>query len=201
MSACTPRANGFGTPSNGHGRDHAEPVRQMHESLIACFEANVQHHRHSRLYTWLSSAACEETAIWTYADVADRSRAVCCAMRRRWGATDGVRVMLVYPPGLDFVVGFLACQYAAVVAVPYYPPIIPPSPTPSDGALKMLIDGLAKLVRVYDSCNPEMLLSTVTCAAAHSPLCVAPNPGPHQSDGATFCPLPHWQHLMFRNWH
>jgi acyl-CoA synthetase (AMP-forming)/AMP-acid ligase II len=146
------------TPQNGH----AEP----HGSLIAIFEANVQRQRHSRLYTWLSTASCEETAAWTYGDVAERSRAVCCSLRRRWGATDGVRVMLVYPPGLDFVVGFLACQYAAVIAVPYYPPIIPPSPTASDGALKMLADGLAKLVRVYDSCNPEMLLSTAMCAAA-----------------------------------
>jgi len=31
-------------------------------------------------------------------------------------------------------VGFFGCQYAAVIAVPYYPPVIPMSPMPSLGA-------------------------------------------------------------------
>ncbi|CAH0473760.1 unnamed protein product [Peronospora belbahrii] len=34
----------------------------------------------------------------------------------------GDRVVLVYPPGLDFIVAFLACLKAGVVAVPVYPP-------------------------------------------------------------------------------
>ncbi len=32
------------------------------------------------------------------------------------------RVLLIYPPGLDFVAAFLGCLYAGVVAVPIYPP-------------------------------------------------------------------------------
>ncbi|TYZ61922.1 hypothetical protein PybrP1_011302 [[Pythium] brassicae (nom. inval.)] len=38
------------------------------------------------------------------------------------GAKAGDRVLLVYPPGLDFIVAFLACLRAGVVAVPVYPP-------------------------------------------------------------------------------
>ena len=34
----------------------------------------------------------------------------------------GERALLLYPPGLDFVVGFFGCLYAGVVAVPAYPP-------------------------------------------------------------------------------
>lgn len=34
----------------------------------------------------------------------------------------GERALLLYPPGLDFVIAFLACAYAGVVAVPVYPP-------------------------------------------------------------------------------
>ncbi|MEY3210767.1 MAG: hypothetical protein RIT28_1248, partial [Pseudomonadota bacterium] len=34
----------------------------------------------------------------------------------------GERVLLVFPPGLDFIVGFFACLYAGAVAVPAYPP-------------------------------------------------------------------------------
>ncbi|KAG7386653.1 hypothetical protein PHYPSEUDO_015437 [Phytophthora pseudosyringae] len=38
------------------------------------------------------------------------------------GLKHGDRVVLVYPPGLDFIVAFLACLRAGVVAVPVYPP-------------------------------------------------------------------------------
>ncbi|MDC0708308.1 fatty acyl-AMP ligase [Stigmatella sp. ncwal1] len=34
----------------------------------------------------------------------------------------GERALLLYPPGLEFLVGFAACVYAGVVAVPVYPP-------------------------------------------------------------------------------
>ena len=35
---------------------------------------------------------------------------------------EGQRVLLLYPPGLDFVAGFYGCLYAGAVAVPAYPP-------------------------------------------------------------------------------
>ncbi|RLN57985.1 hypothetical protein BBJ29_003389 [Phytophthora kernoviae] len=38
------------------------------------------------------------------------------------GLKQADRVLLVYPPGLDFIVAFLACLRAGVVAVPVYPP-------------------------------------------------------------------------------
>jgi acyl-CoA synthetase (AMP-forming)/AMP-acid ligase II len=34
----------------------------------------------------------------------------------------GERALLLYPPGLEFIAGFLGCLYAGVVAVPVYPP-------------------------------------------------------------------------------
>jgi acyl-CoA synthetase (AMP-forming)/AMP-acid ligase II len=34
----------------------------------------------------------------------------------------GERVLLVYPPGLDFILAFCGCLYAGAVAVPVYPP-------------------------------------------------------------------------------
>ena len=138
----------------------------MQHSLIAYFEANVQLKRNQRLYTWLSTAECHEKETLTYGDVAERGRAVCYALRAFWGVPDGARVMLIFPPGLDFLIAFFGCQYAKVIAVPYYPPIIPASPMPSAGEKRMLADGLARVVRIYNSCQPEILLSTSQCAAA-----------------------------------
>src|ERR1700720_1217898 len=34
----------------------------------------------------------------------------------------GARALLLYPPGLDYIVAFYACLYAGVIAVPVYPP-------------------------------------------------------------------------------
>ncbi len=34
----------------------------------------------------------------------------------------GDRVLLVYPPSLDFIVAFIACLRASIVAVPVFPP-------------------------------------------------------------------------------
>ncbi|MDO4570141.1 MAG: aminotransferase class I/II-fold pyridoxal phosphate-dependent enzyme [Planctomycetia bacterium] len=34
----------------------------------------------------------------------------------------GQRAMLLYPPGLDFIIAYFGCLYAGVIAVPVYPP-------------------------------------------------------------------------------
>jgi acyl-CoA synthetase (AMP-forming)/AMP-acid ligase II len=38
-------------------------------------------------------------------------------------AAPGARVLLLYPPGLEFIAGFFACLYAGVVGVPASPPL------------------------------------------------------------------------------
>ncbi len=49
-----------------------------------------------------------------------KARAV--AARLQQMRMTGERALLLYPPGLDFVVGFFGCLYAGVTAVPAYPP-------------------------------------------------------------------------------
>ncbi|HEX5709232.1 MAG TPA: fatty acyl-AMP ligase, partial [Pyrinomonadaceae bacterium] len=56
----------------------------------------------------------------TYAQLERRARAV-GAWLQSSGAS-GERVLLLYPPGLDFVAAFFGCLYAGAVAVPVYPP-------------------------------------------------------------------------------
>jgi acyl-CoA synthetase (AMP-forming)/AMP-acid ligase II len=47
----------------------------------------------------------------------------------------GERALLLYPPGLDFIVAFLGCTYAGVIAVPVYPP----NPARMEKALPLLL--------------------------------------------------------------
>ena len=62
----------------------------------------------------------EEGGSLTYAELDRRARALAAFLQREGAA--GERALLLYPPGLDFVVGFLGCLYAGTVAVPAYPP-------------------------------------------------------------------------------
>ncbi|MSW65126.1 MAG: AMP-binding protein [Actinobacteria bacterium] len=39
-----------------------------------------------------------------------------------WGMKKGDRALLVYPPSLDFIITFIACLRAGIVAVPVFPP-------------------------------------------------------------------------------
>jgi 8-amino-7-oxononanoate synthase len=56
----------------------------------------------------------------TYEELDRRVRAL--AVRLVEEGLFGERALLLYPPGLDFVIAFFACLYAGVIAVPAYPP-------------------------------------------------------------------------------
>jgi acyl-CoA synthetase (AMP-forming)/AMP-acid ligase II/acyl carrier protein len=51
-----------------------------------------------------------------------RARALGLAQQLRARHATGNRVLLVLPPGPDYIAGFLGCLYAGAIAVPIYPP-------------------------------------------------------------------------------
>jgi 8-amino-7-oxononanoate synthase len=59
-------------------------------------------------------------AVLKYAHLDQRARAIAAHLQNMGFA--GQRVLLVYPPGLDFITAFFGCLYANCVAVPTYPP-------------------------------------------------------------------------------
>jgi len=61
-----------------------------------------------------------ERGALTFAELQRQARAAAAEMREY--VVPGDRVVLLVPPGLDYVAAFLSCQYAGVVAVPAYPP-------------------------------------------------------------------------------
>lgn len=75
----------------------------------------------------------------TYAELDGRARRVAAALQEhvrsahmnadspddsglRHEGLDGARVLLLYPPGLDYIAAFFGCLYAGAIAVPAYPP-------------------------------------------------------------------------------
>lgn len=58
----------------------------------------------------------------TFAQLWDEVHGLAGYLQGRCRVRSGDRVLLVYPPGLDFVIGFFACHAAGAIAVPAYPP-------------------------------------------------------------------------------
>ena len=56
----------------------------------------------------------------TFAELDRRARETAAWLQPRF--PPGARVLLLYPPGIEFVVAFLGCVYAGLIAVPAYPP-------------------------------------------------------------------------------
>lgn len=72
-----------------------------------------------RVYTFLSGGE-SASAHLTYRELDLRARVV--AAKLQSCVKPGERVLLLYPPGLDFTIAFFGCLYAGIVAVPAYPP-------------------------------------------------------------------------------
>jgi acyl-CoA synthetase (AMP-forming)/AMP-acid ligase II len=69
-------------------------------------------------YTFLADGEVENGQL-TYAELDRRARAVANVLRSR--GLEGERALLLYNPGLDFIVAFFGCLYAGVIAVPAFP--------------------------------------------------------------------------------
>ena len=62
----------------------------------------------------------DEAYSLTYQDLETRAKAIAAYLQSLGVA--GERALLLYPPGIEFIVAFFGCLYAGVIAVPAYPP-------------------------------------------------------------------------------
>ncbi len=91
----------------------------------------------------------EGTAVvLTYGELRSRAEAVGSQLLKGW--TPQVRVAILCPQGLDYIVAFLGCLYAGVVAVPLFVP----------EAGQDITTGDARLTAILDNCEPATVLTT-----------------------------------------
>jgi acyl-CoA synthetase (AMP-forming)/AMP-acid ligase II len=85
----------------------------------------------------------DSEVLMTFSEL-DRTVRAAAAMLQRH-CSPGDRVLILLKPGLDYIVGFLGCLYAGLIAVPAYPP----------GATKTLdrLDG------ILGDCEPAAALT------------------------------------------
>jgi acyl-CoA synthetase (AMP-forming)/AMP-acid ligase II len=70
-------------------------------------------------YTFLVDGESRELQL-TYSELAARVRAVSALILKK--GEPGQRAVLLYPPGIEYIIAFYACMYTGIVAVPVYPP-------------------------------------------------------------------------------
>ena len=70
-------------------------------------------------YTFLVDGETAE-AYLTYGELDQRARMIAAWLQSQQAA--GERVLLLYPPGLEYIAAFFGCLYAGCIAVPAYPP-------------------------------------------------------------------------------
>ncbi|MGZ5071310.1 MAG: SDR family NAD(P)-dependent oxidoreductase [Methylobacter sp.] len=89
------------------------------KNLVELFRYRAQQAPDQTAYTYLKEGIVEEGSL-SYAELDAKARAGAVVIRRYVPANG--RVLLLYPPGIDFMVGFAACLYAGVIAIPAPPP-------------------------------------------------------------------------------
>jgi 8-amino-7-oxononanoate synthase len=89
------------------------------ETIVDLLRQRAAYRPHDRAFTFLVDGENEELNI-TYSELDRKARALGAWLLA--SGMQGKRVLLLYPPGLDFIAAFLGCLYGGAIAVPAYPP-------------------------------------------------------------------------------
>ncbi|MEO7019450.1 MAG: fatty acyl-AMP ligase [Ktedonobacteraceae bacterium] len=88
-------------------------------NLVDVLRQRAQHQPERLAFTFLQRASVEESQI-TYEELDLQARTIGAILQRKGAA--GKPVLLLHPPGLEYVAAFFGCLYAKAIAVPAYPP-------------------------------------------------------------------------------
>ena len=111
--------------TSGHGETN--PLRDEHfpstifgpSTLVELVRYRAHAQRDELAFIYLANGVDEEIPL-SYRELDRRARAIGAWLQER--KMEGKRVLLLYPPGVDFIAAFFGCLYATAIAVPVYPP-------------------------------------------------------------------------------
>lgn len=99
--------------------EYAASRMVINDNLVDALRWRAMHEPNRCAYTFLVDGELQEENL-TYGELDLRARAIGAHLQQHGAA--GERVMLLAPPGLDYVAAFVGCLYAGAIAVPAYPP-------------------------------------------------------------------------------
>ena len=128
---------------------YREQSSQSHfNSIVDCLKhwAAIQPEKHFASFLDVDGKATES---YTFGEFCDRTRRVGAHLQRHPRIKRGDRVLLVYPPGLEVIVAFVACARIGAIPVPLQAPTAATS-----------IDRLHKLGFIARDCQATVALTT-----------------------------------------
>src|SRR5437588_4929017 len=131
---------------SAHYFDHHPASDYQPSTLIELLRWRASRQARQEAYTFLLDGESEEARL-TYEELDRRARAVGAWLQTV--AANGDRVLLLYPPGLDYIAAFFGCLYAGAIAVPVYPPE-PARPART----------LPRLASIVRSAEPTLVVTT-----------------------------------------
>ena len=134
-------------------QDGPAVLKTAYNSMVELLRARAAEQPDERAYVFLSDRGGEEASL-TFSELERRAGALAAQLVDR--GQRGERALLMFPPGLDFIVAFFGCLIAGMIAVPMMPPR-------RFGAR----DSSASIVA---DCTPRFALTSPTLQAARSDL-------------------------------
>lgn len=95
------------------------PIDSTVTTLVDLLEYRASHQPEQTAYTFLADGITADSS-FTYRELHQKAQAIAAYLQSQKAYQE--RVLLLYPPGLDFAAAFFGCLYAGAVAVPAYPP-------------------------------------------------------------------------------
>ena len=89
------------------------------KTLIELLRARAESQPDSHAYTFLVDGETTEVCV-TYGELDQQARTIGAHLQRMHAVDQAV--LLLYPPGLEYIAAFFGCLYAGAIAVPVYPP-------------------------------------------------------------------------------
>ena len=118
------------------------------QSLIDLLRYRALHNPDSLAYSFLKDGLkCAQSV--TYAELDQQARALASALQTKGQSTLGNRVVLLYSPGIDFIVAFFGSLYGGLIPIP--------APPPDAVRLKRT---LPRLISILDDAGAGLILST-----------------------------------------
>ncbi len=122
------------------------------ETIVELLRFKAQSQPEKTIYTYLRHGETESGQL-SYGELDRQARAVASQLQQLELA--GARALLLYPPGLEFIIGLFGCWYAGIVAIPAYPP--------------RRNQNLSRLQAIVTNAQPSVVLSTSTLVANLKP--------------------------------
>src|SRR5579863_5330105 len=100
-----------------HQSSAQDPITAF--TLAACLRLHAERRPQKTAYRFLRDGEVEGQRL-TYCELDRATRSVAALLEQH--SAIGDRALLLFPPGLDFIIALCACFYSGRVAVPAYPP-------------------------------------------------------------------------------